>query len=262
MDYEQAGRRRRAFTPAARFKPPGLLTRRPPASRREQNSHYHAGPAIQLQLVRCSDAGCVPAPAPPTVTFAPTAAAERPRAGDHRRASVRRRERHPRLRTRHLDSAARARRCQRRHPTRLRRGQPKRDAVADRRARLLRVHDGRRVPACPDGERSEALLARHLLPLPLAPLLLLLRLLTQNRLGHRRLRPRRDRLWWLTRLRASGATGDPGVDRLYGGRHHGSPPFLASCPPHLLRAIDAGVDRARVVDCRLGRERGGAPPAV
>ena len=47
--------------------------------------------------------------------------------------------------------------------------------------------------------------------------------------------------WWLTRLRASGATGDPGVDRLYGGRHHGSPPFLASChSPHLLRAIDAG----------------------
>ena len=38
--------------------------------------------------------------------------------------------------------------------------------------------------------------------------------------------------WWLTRLRASGATGDPGVDRLYGGRHHGSPPFLASCPRH------------------------------
>ena len=67
--------------------------------------------------------------------------------------------------------------------------------MADRRARLLRVHDGRRVPACPDGERSEALLARHLLPLPLASLYrLLLRLLPQNRLGHRRLRPRRDRL--------------------------------------------------------------------
>ena len=68
-------------------------------------------------------------------------------------------------------------------------------------------------------------------------------------------------LWWLTRLRASGATGDRGVDQLYGGRHHGSPPFRRLPSPHYcarstpewiaLESSIAGWDVS-----------GGAPPAV